>query len=278
MSERESYPVGVPCWVEALQADVPAALRYYEEVFGWEFVGPPGARPEDPGAYWVARLRGRDMAGVAPLPPAHPDVRPAWMTHIRVDGVAAAAEAARAAGGSVLAEPFDALPAGRMAVLADPAGAGFCVWEPGTRQGAQLVNEPSAWAMSALRTSRPQAAAAFYAAVFGWTTEAFGPPEAGVAMFRLPGYVGGEPQQPVPRDVVATLVPAAPGEPASWALDFWTDDADRVAERTTRLGGRVLVAPHEPPGLPFRTAVVADPQGATFSVSQLVAAPVAAGP
>jgi hypothetical protein len=276
MSERHRYPAGVPCWVEALQADVPAAIAFYEEIFGWKLTGPPGTRPDDPGAYQVARLRGRDVAGVAPLPPSHPEVRPAWMTHVRVHDVAAAADAARAAGGTVLAEPFDALPAGRMAVLADPTGAGFAVWEAGTREGAQLVNEPSAWAMSTLRTPDPEAAAAFYRAVFGWGTDPPVPAEGGMAMFRLPGYEGGEPQQPVPRDVVAVLAPARPGEPASWTLDFWVDDADAVAERTTRLGGRVLVAPHDFPGLPFRTAVVEDPQGAAFSVSQLVPAPIPA--
>ena len=213
MSDRDQYPAGVPCWVETLQADVPAAIGLYEQVFGWEFAGPPGVRPEDPGAYWVARLRGRDVAGLAPLPPSHPDVRPTWMTHVRVDDVDAAAGAAGAAGGAVLAEPFDALPAGRMAVLADPAGARFCVWQAATREGAQLVNEPFAWSMSSLRTPDPDAAAAFYGAVFGWTTEPFGPPEAGISMFRLAGYVGGEPDQPVPRDVVAVLVaaPAASG-------------------------------------------------------------------
>jgi hypothetical protein len=51
-------------------------------------------------------------------------------------------------------------------------------------------------------------------------------------------------------------------------VDFWIADADAAAETTARLGGTVLAGPLEAPG--FRTAVLQDPQGATFSVSQLL--------
>ena len=98
-----------------------------------------------------------------------------------------------------------------MAVFADPAGATFCGWQAAQRQGAQRVNEFGAWAMSQLFTPDPDASAEFYGAVFGWTTEAF---QDGVWMFRLPGYVGGEPQQPVSREVVAVLVAAPPARRA----------------------------------------------------------------
>jgi uncharacterized protein len=168
----------------------------------------------------------------------------------------------------VLVEPFDAPPAGRMAVLSDPAGAAFSVWEAGTRCGAQIVNEPSAWSMSALSTSDPDGAQAFYRAVFGWEAEAFGPQ---ATLFRLPGYFGGEPAQPVPRDVVAVMTPG--GDESSWGVDLWVDDADATAQRAADLGGTVHVAPHEVPG--FRNAVIGDPQGAVLSISQLQVPPVA---
>ena len=111
----------------------------------------------------------------------------------------------REAGGSILAEPFESLDGGRIAIIADPSGAALGVWRLGEHRGAELVNEPSAWAMSFLASPDPDAAARFYGAVFGWETESFGP----ATMFRLPGFVGGEPSQPVPRDVVATMMPAA---------------------------------------------------------------------
>ena len=138
--------------------------------------------------------------------------------------------------------PFHSLDGGRMAIVADPAGAVLGLWQPGAHRGAQRVNEPSAYAMSLLHTPDTAAAAAFYADLFGWTTEAFGP----ATMFRLPGFVGGEPTQPVPRDVVAVM---APGEPARWAVDFWIADADGAAPTRARAGwdGR---------GRPLRRAAV----------------------
>jgi predicted enzyme related to lactoylglutathione lyase len=266
MSERHDYEPGVPCWIDALLPDPDAAIAFYGELFGWEFAG-PGEMPGDPpGRYYVARLRGRDVAGVGSQPAGVP---PSWNTYVYVDSADDAARAARDAGGTVVTEPFDAAPAGRLAVLADPAGAVICVWEPGQRKGAQLVNEPGAWAMSHLRTPDPERAAAFYGAVFGWTTESFraGGDEATFTVFRVPGYVGGEPRQPVSREVVATMG-AANGDGASdWSLDFWDRDVDATAAKAVELGGSVVAGPFDTPM--SRTAVLADPHGIAFRVSNV---------
>ena len=261
MSERETYEPGVPCWVEAIQPDPEAACAFYGELFGWEVAPGPG--------YAVVRLRGRDVAGIAPLPrDATPPPPAGWHTHVRAADVVAAARDAVAAGGGVVREPWDVAPAGRTAVLADPAGAVFCVWEPGARQGAQLVNEPGAWAMSRLDTPDPERAAAFYADLFGWTTESFDLGGSTITMFRLPGYVGGEPEQPVSREVVATMAPVAPGEPAGWSVDFWVDDVDAAAATAQELHGATVVPPFDHPV--GRGAVLADPHGAAFSVTQII--------
>jgi predicted enzyme related to lactoylglutathione lyase len=261
MSNRDQYPPGVPCWVDTAQPDPGAALDFYGALLGWEFIG-PGPMPGDPpGEYHVARIRGRDVAGISSLPPGGPAL-PAWTTHVAVDSADAAADRARAAGGTVVVEPFDAPPAGRMAVLSDPDGAVFCVWQAGARHGAQVLNEPSAWAMSMLNAREADSAKAFYGEVFGWQADPFAP---GVELFRLPGYVGGEPEQPVPRDVVAVLA-SGEGLPV-WSVDFWIDDAESAAARATELGGSVVVAPREIPG--FLNTVIADPAGAVLSLSEL---------
>ena len=142
MSERDQYPAGVPCWVETLQPDPQAAMDFYGPLFGWEFVG-PGQMPGDPpGQYFVARVRGRDVAGIGSLLDGSRAAMPTWTTYVRVDSADETAERAKNAGGTLRDGPFDALPAGRLAVLADPAGGFFCVWEARLREGAQLVNEP----------------------------------------------------------------------------------------------------------------------------------------
>jgi predicted enzyme related to lactoylglutathione lyase len=217
--------------------------------------------------YLVAELDGSEISGIATLPSAPEPVTPQWMTHVRVDSAKDAAERASAAGGTVLAGPLEVLPAGRLAVLADPAGAALCAWEPAARQGAQLVNEPSAWSMSVLSTPDPDGARSFYSALFGWETEEL---EAGgaVTLWRMPGYEGGEPEQPVSREVIAAMR-TDEDAPARWGVDFWIADTDAAAATAVANGGTVLAAPHDAP--PFRRAVIADPAGAELSVSQLVA-------
>src|SRR4051794_13629094 len=212
-----------------------------------------------------ARLCGSDVVAIGSPPRA--GMPPAWATYVWVDDADAVAASTVKAGGSVLAEPFGSLDGGRMAIVADPAGAVFGVWTPGDHRGAQRVNEPSAYSMSFLRTPDLDGAEAFYGAVLGWTTEAFGP----WLLWRLPGYVGGVPEQPVSREVVAVMARARDGEAAHWRVDFWIADADAAAARATQLGGSVVAAPED--AGPFREAVLADPAGATFSVSQLTAGP-----
>lgn len=267
MSERDGFQPGVPSWVDVTGPDTGRLTTFYGAVFGWDFTG-PGEMPGDAGGeYLVARLRGRDVAGVASLPPQADG--PAWNTYIEVESVDESAARIEEAGGSVLAQPFDALPAGRIAVAADPGGASFAIWEPRERRGAQLVNEPGAWSMSALNTPDRDAAAAFYETVFGWTLDTFQLGDMEVGLLRLPGFVGGEPQQPVPRDLVATIAP--PGGEAGWSVDFWIDDAERAAAAAEEHGGSVVSPPSELP--PFRRAILADPNGVAFSVSQLVMDP-----
>ncbi len=273
MSERRKYAPGVPCWVDTIQPDPRAALGFYGALFEWDFAGPGSTPGDPPGQYFVARVKGRDVAGIGSRPSNGPPGA-TWNTYVRVDSADEAVSAARRAGGSVLESPFDVPPAGRAAVLADPAGAPFCVWEPRDREGAQLVNEPRAWSMSSLHTSDPEGAKAFYGAVFGWRPEVFGAGGIDMTLWRLPGYVGGEPEQPVPRDVVGVMVPAAGadrGAPPYWSVDFWVASVDAVADRAARLGGKIVVPAHDTPG--FRRAAISDPHGATFWIDQLIAGP-----
>jgi predicted enzyme related to lactoylglutathione lyase len=260
MSERDGFDFGVPCWVDTWQGDADAAARFYAEIFGWETDGGDG----EP---YMCRLRGRDVALIGRLPAADAHRPAAWLTHVRVEDVGETVQRIRDAGGSVPIGPIDSLERGRIAIVADPAGAHFGVWEQGEHRGAQLVNEAGAWSWAQLYTREPAAAPAFYASVFGWVPEPFGE----LTMFRLPGYVGGEPEQPVPRDVVAGMAPMGdelPAEtPSHWRIDFWVKDVDAVVATAEELGGRAIVPAFDTEI--FRQAVIADPAGAVFSVSRV---------
>jgi uncharacterized protein len=279
MPMRDGYVPGVPCWVDTSQPDPEAAVAFYGGLFGWDF---EDVMPADaPGSYFIARLRGGDVAAVSSPPEGAPAMA-AWNTYIWVDSADDAAAKALEAGGQVVTAPFDVMEAGRMAVLTDPEGAVFVVWEAKKHRGAQVVNEPGSLNFNGLNTRNAQGARAFYAALFGWQPLSLG---GGGEMWRLPGY-GEFLEQSDPglrermatsgapegfEDVVAALNPIAdeePDAPANWSVTFGVDDADATAATAADLGGEVLVPPFDAPWV--RMTVIADPQGAVFTASKFV--------
>jgi uncharacterized protein len=281
MQERDSYPAGVPCWVDTDQPDPQAAVEFYGGLFGWEF---DDRMPADsPLHYFIAKVRDSDVAAVGSRPEDAPPSPVAWNTYIAVDSADDSAKKVEGAGGQVLMEPFDVLDAGRMAVLADPEGATFCTWEAKQAPGAVLVNEPGTWNFSELNTRDPDAAKAFYGSVFGWEASSFTFEGADYTMFRRPGYgeflARRDPelysrQEGAPEgfeDAVAWLRPMTAEQsgddvPPHWSVTFAVDDADAMAARAAELGGKIDVPPFDVG--PTRISVVSDPQGASFSVSK----------
>ncbi len=138
MAERDGYIPGVPCWIDSSQPDPKAALPFYSGLFGWEF---KNVMPEGSGGdYYIAYIDGGDVAAVGSVPEGAPPMA-TWNTYIWVDSADEAATKALKAGGGVAAEPFDVMTAGRMAVLTDPEGAAFCVWQAKDHKGAKVVND-----------------------------------------------------------------------------------------------------------------------------------------
>src|SRR5437667_3557567 len=183
MLERDGYIPGVPCWIDTSQPDPEAAVAFYSGLFGWDFedVMPPGA----PGKYFIARLRGGDVAAVGSQPAGAPPMA-VWNTYVWVQSADEAAAKVRQAGGRILTDPFDVMDAGRMAVFTDPEGAAFCVWQAKQHKGAQVVNRHGALNFNGLNTRDPEAAKAFYGSVFGWETLDLG---GDSQVWALPGYV-----------------------------------------------------------------------------------------
>ena len=279
MPERDHYIPGVPCWVDTSQPDPEASLDFYRGLLGWEFedVMPPDSE----GKYYIGRLHGGDVAAVGSAPPGTPPMA-MWNTYIAVSNADETAAKVREAGGNVLMEPFDVMDAGRMAVLADPEGAMFSVWQAKDMIGAGVVNEAGSLNFNGLATRDPASAKAFYGAVFGWTTLDLG---GGTEMWTLPGYgddlerdnpdlrkmlaeTGGPPGF---EDVVASINPIPddePDTPPHWNVTFAVENADATAEKAAQLGGTVVVPPMDAPWV--RMTVIADPQGGTFIGSQFV--------
>ena len=64
------------------------------------------------------------------------------------------AKKAESLGAKVLMPPFDVMDAGRMAVLQDPTGAVFQIWQAKRSIGAKILNEPGALCWTELTTTR----------------------------------------------------------------------------------------------------------------------------
>ena len=253
-----TYPPGVTSWVEVAHHDVDAGKAFYGGLFGWQFDG------------LVATLDGLDVAsvGAAGSGPA------AWATYVAVEDADTTALAMVELGAELVAAPEDAGPAGRAATLRDPQGAEIRLWHAGLRLGAQLTNSPGAWNFSDLHVADPTAAARFYEQAFGWRVVDQG---WGVAI-QVPGY-GDHLESTVDpdirsrrasapegfEDVIGGLAPAEAHEPNHWHVIFTVADRDESAERVETLGGQVLRRGEDDW---TRTALVRDPQGASFTVSQ----------
>ena len=257
MGKRTSYPPGTFSWVELSTTDPEGAKGFYGELFGWE--SEDDEMPE--GVYTVARLDGESVAGIVRQPEQQrtAGVPPHWFSHVTVANADESAARAAELGGAVHAGPFDAHEAGRMAVVADPAGAMFGVWQPGESIGAGIVNAPGALIWNELATGDVEAVSAFYSGLFGWRIEET---DAGAGpRYWMIGHDGAASEQ---NGAMREQTPAEEGIPPNWTPYFAANSVDATLARIDELGGATIVSATDIPA--GRFAGVRDPQGAVFSI------------
>jgi predicted enzyme related to lactoylglutathione lyase len=247
MGERTSYTPGTFCWVDLVVDDQDAAKAFYTDLFGWEYED----FPTDEGAsYSVARLDGRPVAAILPLP--DPSMPPHWNCYVSVEDADAAAARAEELGATIVQGAGDVGDSGRVAVLQDPQGAILSLWQPGRHFGAGLVNAPGALSWNDLLTPDVEGSAAFYRELFGWE------------IAEIPGAEG-QYWSIANGDIRnGGLMPLPPGGHPAWNLYFAVPDTEAALARVGELGGQVVMGPMQVPG--GRFAIIRDPQNAVFSV------------
>ena len=253
MGKRERYEPGTFSWVDLATFDAGAAKAFYGELFGWQFEDNPV--PGD-GVYSMAQLDGDNVAALYDMPPAMRErgVPPNWTNYVTVEDADAAAARARDVGGTVHAEAFDVMDVGRMAIIQDPQGAIFAVWQPKTSIGATRVNDVGCLTMNELSTTDLDAAASFYGELFGWEIENVSPDPEGFP-YRAAKNKG---------TLNAGMTVVQGGAPPHWKPYFTVADCDAAAETIRSGGGQVAAGPLDIPA--GRIAVAFDPQGAVFAV------------
>src|SRR5271168_1394577 len=167
MTNVDKHPAGSFCWIELHTSDQGAAKSFYGSLFGWE----AHDNPMGPMEYYTEfKLQGREAAAGCSLrlDERAQGIPPYWMIYITVDDADAAAAKAQQLGGKVFAPAFDVMDAGRMAVIQDPTGAVFCVWQPKKSNGIGIAQVHGTLCWADLSTPDAKRASDFYSALFGW--------------------------------------------------------------------------------------------------------------
>jgi hypothetical protein len=255
MAGIERHPAGVFCWVELGTTDVDAAKSFYGGLFGWT----ADDMPMEPGhSYTMLKLAGLELGAMYKLTEQMlaQGVPPNWMLYVNVVSVDETIAGIPEAGGQVVTGPFDVFDAGRMAVIRDPQGAVFSLWQANKHIGIRIAGAVGTLCWSELATTDRAGAAAFYTKVFGWTAKIN---RMGLAEYTQ--WMVGE----RPAGGMIEMTEEWHGAPPHWMPYFLVDDCDESADRATELGGAVVVPGTDVPDI-GRFAVLRDPQGAHFSI------------
>ncbi len=250
---------GAPSWADLSTTDDGAALQFYGSLFGWT------NNPQEigPGSFYhMQMLEGEVVVGIFTQPEEEKaqNIPPHWNTYFTVANADETAQQAKDAGGTVLMDACDVFDAGRMAVIQDPQGAVFSVWQPNTHAGAGLMQESGSIIWAELTTKDSDEATGFYEKVLGVET---GPAEGGMRYTIM--KAGGADVAGVMD--IADLGPDGSTTPPHWSVYFGVADADAIVARATSLGASVIVAPQHIPNV-GRFSILQDPQGAIFRIFQ----------
>ncbi len=245
-----------PAWVELSTSDPEAAQAFYAKLFGWRI-----EVSDDPqyGGYALAKIGDQDAAGIGRI--QSPQAPTAWSIYIGSDDVDALATKVEAAGGRVVALPFDVGDQGRMAVFQDPCGAFISGWQASAMRGF-TTDVANAFSWPELNARGVEKAIPFYETVFGWThkTSEMGSDAPPYTEFQIDGesIAGAMEMNP--------MVPAQ--MPSYWMAYFEVEDVDQAHRRALDAGAREMMPPGDFPG--GRFAIVSDPQGAAFGLLRTI--------
>jgi hypothetical protein len=232
--------------------DSEASRGFYHALFGWQYdIG-----PAEYGGYTTARVGPYASAGIIGSQMGDAPAQAAWSLYFATDAIDADVDRAVSLGASVVYPAGEVGHFGSMAVLVDPTGAGFCLWQSNQHVGSQITNEPGSVAWYELYTPNAKQARDFYTELLGASAEA------------MPGdmeyYVLSHGDQQLCG--IMQIDPAWGPLPTQWVAYFAVADTDAAAALAVAHGGQV----HGPiEDTPFgRLAAVTDPHGAMFKLIQ----------
>lgn len=246
---------GTFCWIELMTTDAPGAKTFYSELFGWQANDTP-IGPDQ--VYTIYTLNGKSVGASFQKDERMQQVPTHWACYISVASADESAAKAKSLGGEVVQEPFDVMEHGRMAVIADPTGAHFCLWQAKHHPGVGVKGEINTLCWNELLTNDTEKAKDFYTKLFGWTAKTDSGATPYTEWTNGEEHIGGMMQ----------IQPQMGPMPPNWGIYIAVDDCDAKAAKATSLGARIYVPPTDIPHV-GRFAVLADPQGAVFNIIKM---------
>jgi len=116
---------GAFCWADLSTPDPTAAGKFYSGLFGWEIV----TDPKDPSGYLHIKNGEHFIGGIPPVTAHNPRVPANWLPYFKTSNCDAMAAKAKQGGAKFYLEPKTMEDVGRFAILADPQGAAFAIFQ-----------------------------------------------------------------------------------------------------------------------------------------------------
>ncbi|MBK1787716.1 VOC family protein [Prauserella cavernicola] len=242
---------GTPCWVELATPDLDRSMRFFQDVYGWQFTqAAPGSD------YWIALLFGEPVAGFR----RHTTSVIDWTVYLATDDVVATAGHAQQLGGTLLQSQTEVVPGvGSKVLVDDPSGATFGLLQPvGARPFTAGVPGALIWLEFVTRSAT--LADRFFGSLFGYEQTQFG--DARTLDYVV--YSSGE-HSVVGRVRMARDTPA--DVPPRWIAHFAVDPDigfDRTLHAARTAGARLRFRPYT--NALGKVAVLSDPLGTRFAI------------
>jgi uncharacterized protein len=253
----DKHTPGSFSWAELGTSDTKAAKGFYGGLFGWTANDMPMGPDQ---VYTMLEISGKPVGAMYSLDKNMREmgIPPHWMLYVTVANADETAARIAGLGGKVMKEPFDVFDAGRMAVLQDPTGAVFCLWQANKHIGAQRIDEVNTLCWSELLTTDKTKALEFYSKLFGWTMKTNPSDPNQYTEFSNQGKpIGG----------IMQIRKEMGNMPSNWSPYFMVASVDDIAAKAQQSGATLRMPPTDIPNT-GRFASIADPQGAGFSIFQ----------
>lgn len=125
--KKDKAIVGEFCWSELATNHIQAAKEFYGALFDWEFRD----ITHEELTYTLVLHDEREIAGIWKIPKEQETtIFPHWLTYVLVENLKEHIEKVKELGGTVQVPITKAGHYGQFAILTDPTGANFALWEP----------------------------------------------------------------------------------------------------------------------------------------------------